>query len=110
MNRDLFFSGLDTQAYRHMGCHKLDDGVEFTLWAPHAERVEVFMSRDDFQVFYPLEKVDDRGIWHLVLKDCACIYSYRYRIWKLFLIGIPAQLIIILWSRLRPVRNTAKER
>ncbi|MBQ8922707.1 MAG: helix-turn-helix domain-containing protein [Oscillospiraceae bacterium] len=30
---------------------------------------------------------------------------YRYRIWKLFLIGIPAQLIIILWSRLRPSRK-----
>lgn len=27
---------------------------------------------------------------------------YDYRIWKLFLIGIPAQLIILLWSRLRP--------
>ena len=30
---------------------------------------------------------------------------YKYRIWKLFLIGIPAQLIVVLWSRLRPVRN-----
>ena len=27
------------------------------------------------------------------------------RIWKLFLIGIPAQLIILLWSRLRPTRT-----
>ena len=27
---------------------------------------------------------------------------YKYHIWKLFLIGIPAQLIILLWSRLRP--------
>lgn len=28
---------------------------------------------------------------------------YEYKIWKLFLIGIPAQLIVVLWSRLRPV-------
>ena len=27
---------------------------------------------------------------------------YAQRIWKIFLIGIPAQLIIVLWSRLRP--------
>jgi len=27
---------------------------------------------------------------------------YSHRLWKLFLIGIPAQLIIILWSRLKP--------
>ncbi len=27
---------------------------------------------------------------------------YEQRIWKLFLIGIPAQLIVLLWSRMRP--------
>ena len=31
---------------------------------------------------------------------------YQYRIWKLFLIGIPAQLIILLWSRLKPAPKT----
>lgn len=33
---------------------------------------------------------------------------YQHHIWKLFLIGIPAQLIIILWSRLRPTKSSAK--
>ncbi|MBQ6333608.1 MAG: 1,4-alpha-glucan branching protein GlgB [Erysipelotrichaceae bacterium] len=80
MNLDYFFSGLDTQAYEYMGVHKLGNGVEFYLWAPHARRVEVFMSRDDFRVFYDLNKVDDRGIWHLVIDNCEPIYSYRYRI------------------------------
>ena len=81
MNLDHFFSGIDTEAYRYMGCHILKDGVEFYVWAPHARKVEVFMSKDNFQVFYPFEKVDDRGIWHLVIENCECIYSYRYRIW-----------------------------
>ncbi|MBQ1910749.1 MAG: 1,4-alpha-glucan branching enzyme, partial [Erysipelotrichaceae bacterium] len=80
MNLDYFFSGLDTQAYRYMGAHKLGDGVEFYVWAPHARKVEVFMSRDDFKVFYEFEKVDNRGIWHLIIEHCECIYSYRYRI------------------------------
>jgi 1,4-alpha-glucan branching enzyme len=80
MNLDYFFSGLDTQSYKYMGVHKLGDGVEFYLWAPHAKRVEVFMSRDDFRTFYDLKKVDDRGIWHLVIENCEPIYSYRYRI------------------------------
>ena len=80
MNLDYFFSGIDTQSYKYMGCHKLDDGVEFYLWAPHADKVEIFMSKDDFKKYYPMEKVDDRGIWHLIIKDCECIYSYRYRI------------------------------
>ena len=33
----------------------------------------------------------------------------HHHIWKLFLIGIPAQLIIILWSRLRPVKQAQPE-
>ena len=80
MNLDYFFSGLDTQAYRYMGAHKHGDGVEFYVWAPHARKVEVFMSRDDFNVFYEFQKVDDRGIWHLIIEHCDYIYSYRYRI------------------------------
>lgn len=80
MNLDYFFSGLDTQAYRYMGVHKLGDGVEFYVWAPHARKVEVIMSREDFKVPYEFQKVDGRGIWHLVISNCECIYSYRYRI------------------------------
>ena len=80
MNLDYFFFGIDTQSYKYMGCHKLGSGVEFYLWAPHADKIEVFMSKDDFNKYYPMEKVDDRGIWHLVIEDCDIIYSYRYRI------------------------------
>ena len=81
MNLDYFFLGIDTQAYKYMGCHRLGDGVEFYLWAHHAAGIDVFMSREGFQVFYPFEKVDDRGIWHLVIPNCECIYSYRFRIY-----------------------------
>lgn len=31
---------------------------------------------------------------------------YEQRIWKIFLIGIPAQLIILLWSRLKPAARS----
>ena len=81
MNFEYFFSGLDCQAYKYMGVHKKGNGVEFCLWAPHAHKVEVFMSRDNFSIFYSLEKIDDRGIWYLFLDNCECIYSYRYRIY-----------------------------
>ena len=80
MNLDYFFAGIDTQAYKYMGCHKLGNDVEFYVWAPHAKKVEVFTSREDFRHFYSMEKTDNRGIWHLIIKDCECIYSYRYRI------------------------------
>ena len=42
MNLDYFFAGIDTQAYKYMGCHKLGNDVEFYVWAPHARKVEVY--------------------------------------------------------------------
>ncbi|MBR5405260.1 MAG: helix-turn-helix domain-containing protein [Oscillospiraceae bacterium] len=39
-------------------------------------------------------------VW-TILGSVFLTFIHRH-IWKLFLIGIPAQLIIILWSRLRP--------
>jgi len=46
-------------------------------------------------------------VWSLI---AAIFFTlYRYRIWKLFFIGIPAQLIIVLWSRLRPVGRKKDE-
>lgn len=39
-------------------------------------------------------------VWSLL--GAVFLTLYQYRIWKLFLIGIPAQLIIVLWSRLKP--------
>ncbi len=77
-----FFSGYEMEAYDLFGCHKKGNGVEFTLWAPHAYRVQVFTSREDFSRFYDLNKVDDRGIWQLYIEDMEIIYLYRYRIWK----------------------------
>ena len=81
MNLENFFSGFDTRAYEYMGCHKFNDGIEFYLWAPHAYKVEVFTSKDNFEVFYPFEKIDNRGIWHLVIENIEPIYSYRYRLY-----------------------------
>ena len=82
MNLDYFFSGLDINAYKYMGCHSYKDGVEFYLWAPHAFNVEVIILEANRQVKYPLKKLDDRGIWHLIIEDMECIHTYRYRIYK----------------------------
>ncbi len=77
-----FFSGYELEAYKLFGSHRKDNGVEFTLYAPNAFKVEVFSSRENFTVFYPMHKIDDRGIWQLYLPDMDIIYSYRYRIYK----------------------------
>lgn len=80
MNLDFFFAGIDTQSYKYMGAHKKGNGVEFRVWAPHADDIDIFMSKDEFKKFYPMKKEDNRGIWSLYIEDLECIYSYRYRI------------------------------
>ena len=79
---DKFFSGYELEAYELFGSHIKDGGIEFTLWAPHAYKVEVFTSKDNFTNLYRLEKIDERGVWKYFLSDTKPIYSYRYRIYK----------------------------
>lgn len=77
-----FFEGYELEAYKLFGSHPKDGGMEFTLWAPHAYKVEVFTSKEDFKVFYPLNKIDERGVWQVYIPNMEPLYSYRYRIYK----------------------------
>ena len=79
---DKFFEGYELEAYKLFGSHIKDGGMEFTVWAPHAHKVEVFTSRDRFTCLYPLERIDERGVWQGFIPDMEPIYSYRYRIYK----------------------------
>ena len=75
-----FFDGFEMEAYKLFGSHKKNDGVEFCLWAPHAHKVQVFTSFD-WNHFYDLEKIDERGVWRTFIPNLKPIYSYRYRIY-----------------------------
>lgn len=44
-------------------------------------------------------------VWSILLAVFLTFYLNGIRIWKLFFVGIPAQLIILLWSRLRPAEH-----
>ena len=77
-----FFLGSDCYSYKYMGCHKKDKGIEFYLWAPHAEKIEVFISKDNYYNPFIMDKVDTRGIWHLFIDNTELIYSYFYRIYN----------------------------
>ena len=79
---DKFFSGYEFEAFKLFGAHPTDKGVKFTLWAPHAYKVDVIGSFNDWTVGYPLKKVDFRGVWEVEIPDIKPIYSYRYRIYK----------------------------
>ena len=79
---DKFFEGYELEAYNLFGSHIKDGGMQFTLYAPHAYKVEVFTSKDNFSHLYPMDKIDERGIWQCFISDMEPLYSYKYRIYK----------------------------
>ena len=77
---DKFFAGIETKAYNLFGAHKLNNGVEFCVYAPHARLVEVYMS-NNWGNSYMMNKIDSRGIWHLFIDNLDLCYLYKYRFW-----------------------------
>lgn len=44
-------------------------------------------------------------VWSILGSMFMTFAFFGFKIWKIFLVGIPAQLIIVLWSRLKPVQD-----
>ena len=79
---DRFFDGMELNAYEYFGSHRSGKGVVFRLWAPHAYKVEVIGSFNDWKEPLMMAKTDYRGVWSLEVEGMDLIYSYRYRIYK----------------------------
>ncbi|MDY6062274.1 MAG: 1,4-alpha-glucan branching protein GlgB [Erysipelotrichaceae bacterium] len=77
-----FFNGECIDAYKLFGAHKKRGGVEFTVYAPNAFKIELISSFNNWYGGYFFEKIDDRGIWRLFVADIEFIHSYKYRIYR----------------------------
>jgi len=86
---DLYFfnQGELYDSYRIFGAHILKDksgeftGTRFTVWAPHAEEVNVLGEFNDFQAWvHNLKKIDESGIWTITIKDAYEWNTYKYEI------------------------------
>jgi 1,4-alpha-glucan branching enzyme len=67
-------------AYRKMGAHRVQGGVHFSVWAPHADVVSVI---GDFNNWNPdsnrMER-NDAGIWTTTVQDLHEGAGYKFRI------------------------------
>ena len=45
-------------------------------------------------------------MWSVLATVYLCLLPFGYQIWLIFLLGIPGQIIIFLWSGLRPKKKT----
>ena len=74
-------------AYRVFGAHIKKDkdgrhkGVEFTVYAPHAKEVSVLGEFNGYQAWiHNLKKIDDAGIWRLLIPNASEWHQYKYEI------------------------------
>ncbi|MCT4662520.1 MAG: 1,4-alpha-glucan branching protein GlgB [Tissierellales bacterium] len=80
-----FFEGIDYELYKYFGAHKKKykgiEGIEFLVWAPNAEKIEVV---GDFNFWYGrdfcMKKIDKRGIWQLFVGGLKGGDFYKYKI------------------------------
>ncbi|MCD5325670.1 MULTISPECIES: 1,4-alpha-glucan branching protein GlgB [Pontibacillus] len=81
----LFHQGNLRYAYQLLGAHieqqNGQDGVRFTVWAPHAREVNVvgtFNEWDGRQ--HPMEKLNENGLWSTFIPDLPPGTVYKYEI------------------------------
>ncbi|GGM19057.1 1,4-alpha-glucan branching enzyme GlgB [Paraliobacillus quinghaiensis] len=81
----LFHEGTNYQSYQLLGCHQKTynnkKGLRFIVWAPHAKAVELAGDFNDWTGSnYPLEKINQAGLWGGFFTDIKPDSRYKYRI------------------------------
>lgn len=82
---ELYYQGHCLNAYELFGAHITKEqrmqGVRFTVYAPHAQSIQVIGSFNDWSCEgCMMERLDDRGIWSLFIKKAKAGDMYKYRV------------------------------
>ncbi|MEF9968190.1 MAG: 1,4-alpha-glucan branching enzyme, partial [Longicatena sp.] len=79
-----FHQGHSVDAYRLFGahfCYEAEEGVRFTVYAPHAKSVEVIGGFNKWDgKDHIMERTTDTGIWSLFVPSVKEWETYKYRI------------------------------
>ncbi|MBE6021712.1 MAG: 1,4-alpha-glucan branching protein GlgB [Cellulosilyticum sp.] len=81
----LFGIGKDYEIYRKMGAHFMTvqgvEGVRFLLWAPHAERVSIIGSCNNWDGRrHMMRYIESHGVWELFIPGLVQGDTYKYEI------------------------------
>ena len=82
---DRYYKGCALDAYELFGAHLCEErgkkGVRFTVYAPHAQGIQVIGSFDDWSCKgHQMRRKDDKGIWSLFVAEAKEGDMYKYRV------------------------------
>ncbi|OPJ57058.1 1,4-alpha-glucan branching protein GlgB [Alkalithermobacter paradoxus] len=85
LDTKLFCQGKSYKSYEYLGSHIINssvfNGVSFTLFAPNAQSVSVVGDFNNWNGnIHKMKKIDDTGIWHIVISDLDEGDIYKYEI------------------------------
>ena len=78
-----FYEGHCLNAYEIFGAHinEKKKGVDFTVYAPHAQSIQVIGSFNGWSCEdHMMKKIDDRGCWTCFVKGAKAGDMYKYRV------------------------------
>ncbi|WP_432404390.1 1,4-alpha-glucan branching protein GlgB [Wukongibacter sp. M2B1] len=81
----IFHQGNHYKSYNFLGSHLIEykglKGVSFTLWSPNAKLVNIVGDFNNWVgIDYPMQKVDDSGIWNIFISELVEEELYKYEI------------------------------
>lgn len=74
-----FFQGRELNAFEYFGAHPLKEGVQFTLYAPHAQDITVAGDFNNWDAGFPMTK-DVFGVWTALVPEAKIGDAYKYRV------------------------------
>ena len=79
----LFHQGTNYFAYEYMGCHKIEGGYVFRVWAPNADCIFLTGDFNSWSESAPLSRITEGGIWEIELCDGSVKAGdkYKYKIY-----------------------------
>ena len=82
---DRYYKGCALDAYKLFGAHLCEErgkkGVRFTVYAPHAQGIQVIGSFDDWSCKgHQMRRKEDKGIWSLFVAEAKEGDMYKYRV------------------------------
>lgn len=75
----LFHQGTNYKAYEYFGCHKVEDGYAFRVFAPRARQIFVVGDFGAWREEFPMSRITSDGVWETVIPTDRVSVGDKYK-------------------------------